>query len=516
MPGRSTLYRILGVCAVAASRIAFRSHILYDVDSVNFALALHRFDPAAHQPHPPGYFLYVCLGRLVNLAIPDANAALVAISVAASCGAAWMIHMLTEEWFGERPALIAMVLFVFSPLCWFHGIVALTYIVECFFSALAGYLCWKVYTGNKAFLVPASLTLAVAVGFRPSSGLFLAPLWLLSIWRMDWPRRWLALLVAGAGTLAWFLAMTAMAGGIGQYFGSLAHLWLTIPAQRTTLSSPALAVARLFTIGWVFVLCFGAAAAFLFHRSKLLSQSRDRRTFILVWIAPGFLFFTFVFFAFINSGYLLVLAPPVFAWLSAQIYAFMSAERRPVLRRAVLAAGLAVNCAIFIWAPLYCSYRSVRGFERNLRAVTRDFRERLDPAKTLIVGFDSHFLGYRHAGYYLPAFVTVQYPEVSYNDGKRVFLMHAGDTQVVRSFSAGGFDRFVIFPLPAGGEFTAYDKKVQAKIGAGGVSDAVIGESRALVGPVSALPLLFPSTADTMPAGRPGGRSRTGGAAPQR
>jgi hypothetical protein len=37
--------------------------------------------------HPPGYFLYVCLGRL-NLLIPDANAALVAISVAASCGAA--------------------------------------------------------------------------------------------------------------------------------------------------------------------------------------------------------------------------------------------------------------------------------------------------------------------------------------------------------------------------------------------------------------------------------------------
>ena len=39
MPEPASLYRLLGVCAVAASRFAFRSHLLYDADSVNFALA---------------------------------------------------------------------------------------------------------------------------------------------------------------------------------------------------------------------------------------------------------------------------------------------------------------------------------------------------------------------------------------------------------------------------------------------------------------------------------------------
>jgi hypothetical protein len=517
MPGRSTLYRILGVVAVAASRILFRSHFLYDVDSVNFALAMRRFDPAVHQPHPPGYFLYVCLGRLVNLLIPDANAALVAISVAASCGAVWMIHLLTEEWFGERPALIALVLFLVSPLCWFHGIVALTYIVEAFFSALVGYLCWKVYTGNHAFLIPASVAFALAAGFRPSSALFLAPLWLLSVWRMDWRRRWLALLAAGAATLAWFLPMTAAAGGIGQYFASLSHLWLTVPGRRTTLSSPALAVARGFTIAWVFVLCFGAASAFLFQSThKLFSPSRDRRTFTWVWIAPGLLFFTFVFFNYINSGYVLLLSPPVFAWLSARIDAFLRAEGHPLLRRAALAAGVAVNCVVFVWAPFYCSYRSVRNFERSLTAVTGDFREHLDPANTMIMGFDSHFLGYRHAGYYLPEFVTVEYPELSYNDGRRVFWMYGGDTQAVRSFGTGGFDRFAIFPLPDGGEYSDYLKKVQAKLPAGVLNTVLIGKSKVLMGPVSALPPLFPATATPQrhnlvrPPARPAANPRGG------
>ena len=85
---RPDIYAIVAICAIALSRILFRSRLLYDIDSVNFALAISRFDPAAHQPHPPGYFLYVCLARLVNRFAGDPNTALVAISIGASCAAA--------------------------------------------------------------------------------------------------------------------------------------------------------------------------------------------------------------------------------------------------------------------------------------------------------------------------------------------------------------------------------------------------------------------------------------------
>src|SRR4051794_4358553 len=84
----------------AISRYLFRSHLLYDLDSVNFALGTVRFDPTVHQPHPPGYFLYVYLARVVNFAMSDPSAALVAISIAASCGAVVMIYLLALDWFG--------------------------------------------------------------------------------------------------------------------------------------------------------------------------------------------------------------------------------------------------------------------------------------------------------------------------------------------------------------------------------------------------------------------------------
>src|SRR5260370_19386166 len=161
MRDRSNLFVAVGVSAVAVTRILFRSHLLYDLDSVNFALGMRRFDPSVHQPHPPGYFLYVCLARLVNRILPDPNTALVALSIAASCGAALMIYLLTKEWFGRGPARMSIVLFLVSPLCWFHGIVALTYMIEGFFSAVIGYLCWRAYSGRAAYALPASTVFAV-------------------------------------------------------------------------------------------------------------------------------------------------------------------------------------------------------------------------------------------------------------------------------------------------------------------------------------------------------------------
>lgn len=485
-------YSVAGVLAVAATRILFRSRLLYDLDSVNFALALERFDPAAHQPHPPGYFLYVQFARLIQHALPDANTALVAVSILASCGAAWMIYQLAAQWFGRGAGRMAMLLFVVSPLCWFHGIVALVYIVEAFFSALVGYWCWRAWSGAAIWAVPASIALAVAAGFRPSTALLLAPLWVLMLSRLDGRRRWTAILSAGATGLAWFLPMTAQAGGWGTYFAALTHLWSGVAAQRTALQSSWLVVGRVLTIGWIFVLCFGSGAALLWRGGPYVSPRRDERVrFTCFWVAPGLLFFSFVFLNFVNSGYLLVLSPPVFAFLGARLHRFLKAAGGRGLRRAAAAGGIAVNCGWFAFAPLYCSYRSVQVLERELTAVARDFRAGLDPAKTLIVGFDSHFLGYRHAGYYLPDFVTAQYPEV----GRRVFAMHHRDTAVLWRLAVAPFDQFVLFPLPGGPHYAEYLDTVQRKFPSGVLRTVVIGGREVWAAPISELPILFPNTA---------------------
>jgi hypothetical protein len=486
----------LALCGIVATRVLFRSRALYDIDSVNFALALRRFDPMTHQPHPPGYFLYVCLGRLVNLFIPDANAALVAISVAASCGSAFLIYKLAREWYGEGPARVSLLLFCFSPLCWFHGVVALTYIVEMFFSAAIGLLCWRAYQGKASSAIISGAVLGIAAGFRPSSALLLGPLWLFSLTGVRARYRVFALCAAVGAGAAWFAPMVWASGGFGRYAEALVQLWTTIPGQRTALSSPYMAPARLLTIGWIAVLCFGAASPlFLSGAARAGAKDRqpasERRWFVTAWVAPGLLFFTFVFLNYVNSGYLLLLGPPAFVWLARRLYAFLAAPSKLLWRRAALGAGIALNCAVFFLAPLYCTYRGIREFERDLNERVSTIRRRFDPSVTIILGFDSHFLGYRHAGYYLPEYITVEYPEVQYRDGKRVFVMQGGSTRLARSFPSNGIKMFAEFPLPGGDDYSRLLGRVVSRLPQPPQVDLRVPYAS---GPVAALAALFPAT----------------------
>jgi hypothetical protein len=485
--------------AVAISRFVFRSHLLYDLDSVNFALAMGRFDPRVHQPHPPGYFLYICFARLLNTMFHDANLALVVLSIVASCGVVAMIYRIALDWFGARAALFAGILFLVSPLAWFHGTVALTYSVEAFFSALLGYLCWRVFCGRGGFILPTSVILGISAGVRPSSLLFLGPLFLFSL-RHATPKARLAGMTVLVLTLAtWFLPMIWASGGFGAYFSALASLWQSVPAKDTVFnSSPATSIARACTIAFIYLLSFGAASLVPLSALRVPDQSDRRKTmFTIVWMAPALCFFTFIFLKFVNSGYLLLLSAPACIWLGnwASEWYGRTVWRKP-LKLAVVALCAAVNVLIFLASPFYCSYRAVRRFETEFDGVRVALSQFASPDDTLIIGFDSHFLGYRQAGYYLPGFLTLEYPEVSLREGIRVFAMQGRETGLFAGLPLGSYTRFVLFPLPGGGDaYREYLQKVETHLPSQSLRTIRVGGYDFVTAPISALPLLFPQAA---------------------
>lgn len=486
--------------ATLLTRLPFRSHYLYDLDSVNFALALERFDPRVHQPHPPGYFLYVVLGKLANRLVQDPNAALQAISLLASCGVAALIYLLATAWSGRLAGRLAAGIFLFSPLAWFHGVVALTYMGEAFFSALAGYLCWHIDRGEKAHVVPAAVALGLAAGFRPSSLWMLGPLLLFSL-RQVAPRTALAGLGAfGASLMSWWLPMLAASGGLAGYLQAFWSLWRRVPARQTVFSaSPLLSLARLATILGITLLALGCATLFLAKAGSADSEAPPRAgRFTLVWIAPALLFFTFVYLRWVNSGYLLVLLPPACVWLGLRAARwYRECALRPILKGACLALGAAGNLLIFLFAPLYCSYGEMRRFEAELQKILTCVPEITSPAETALIGFDAHFLGYRHAGYYLPEYLTVQFPEIPNGSAKGVFLMHNRTTRVVTKIPAGSRQRFLLFPLPASAqEYREYMKLVQARFPTGRLKTVRHRGIDFTMGQVADLSLLFPATAE--------------------
>ena len=114
------------------SRWPYRARMLYNWDAVQFALALREFDIAKHQPHPPGYLLYVGLGRLLNIPLADPNLAYVSLAMLFSAATTVTVYWLARALYDRATAASAAALLAVSPLFWFYGSVGLTYAGEAF------------------------------------------------------------------------------------------------------------------------------------------------------------------------------------------------------------------------------------------------------------------------------------------------------------------------------------------------------------------------------------------------
>lgn len=508
MTSRAKLELCLLAGAVAISRFAFRSRALYDLDSVNFALAIGRFDPRVHQPHPPGYFLYVCLGRLVTFLVHDANLALVLVSILASVASVVLVYKLALDWFSPRAATFAGLLFLFSPLEWFHGTVALTYSIEAAASALMGLLCWRIVQGDARFILPTAIVLGVTAGIRPSSLLFLGPLFLFSLRGAPMRKILFGILALGLTLAAWFVPMIQASGGLDAYFGALRSLWLMVPSKGTVFnSSPVTSVARALTIVFIYFLCFGLAVlAPLGAAFSPAPSDRRKKIFTAVWVTPALCFFTFIFLKLVNSGYLLLVAAPACVWLGAWTADWFdhAAWPRP-LKWTLLAASVLADILIFLAFPAYCSFRSVRHFEAELQADETAVPQLGPPENLLIVSFDNHALGFRHAGYYLPGYLTIEYPEARLTEGTRIFAMQGRDTFLLSGLPATSCSRFVLFPLPAGNpDYEKYLEKVEKLIPAKDLTSVRLGGRNFVTAPIADLTFLFPKSALDLPQPVPG------------
>src|SRR5215208_1164609 len=86
------LWPALAMAAVfVAAHIRFLPQSLEDIDSINFALGLRHFDPALHQPHPPGYPLYIGLGHVSMTALSWLVPSLPGLRVEAVALAVWSL-----------------------------------------------------------------------------------------------------------------------------------------------------------------------------------------------------------------------------------------------------------------------------------------------------------------------------------------------------------------------------------------------------------------------------------------
>src|SRR5258708_21957533 len=143
-----------------------------------FCVALPNYDIPLHQPHPPGFPLYVGLGRLREYAGLGDFHALQAINVLAAMFLFPLVYLLARAFGYElRMAICGAALFVFLPNVWFLGGTAFSDIPSLALLLGAVVLLLRGRKDRRAYFL-GSLMLALPLSFRPQNPLIAPYPWL--------------------------------------------------------------------------------------------------------------------------------------------------------------------------------------------------------------------------------------------------------------------------------------------------------------------------------------------------
>jgi len=398
-----------------ATRLPFRSQILFNWDSVNFALGILDFDVVKHRPHPPGYILYIGLTRGVTWLTGDPAISLVWLSIGAGMVWVCLIYLLGRCLGGPADAFSSALLLLTSPMVWFYNEIASTYTLEGFFSTAIAYACYQVLSGSTRWAYLNAGLLGLAGGFRQTTLIFMLPLTLYAMTRLPW-RHWLG---AGALTvsicLGWGLTLLAQSGGLEAYLAALRQLM----AMATAPSPLVDLVAPLFYGAHLTLLLLPGYWLGLYPASSRGAHPTWERWFVLLWIGPGLMFIAWQHVG--QSGYLLFVLPAIFIYTPGLLRGAL--ERLQTLRPGSNTRSQATIEQKMILTTLTLALLASAAFVvvgHQLIQIQDDFwqpalrlSDRYAPSQTVVLTKLARGRGFRHASYYLPdypvyAFVTAQ------------------------------------------------------------------------------------------------------------
>jgi len=227
--------RALGL-AVALAVVFLAFHLPYfpqsleDLDSVNFALGVRAYDVGQHQPHPPGYPIYIVIAKGLRVFTGSELSALSLLSMLAGAIGVVAIAALARQVIGAEPAVWTALLAMTSPLYWFTAARPLSDMSG--LAAVVGIQVLTLASTSARQLYIAAFCAALASGLRSQVAWLTLPLMLFVVVARPFQGRVreaksLALHLGGVvlaftvGILVWFIPLVMITGGPRAYWALL-------------------------------------------------------------------------------------------------------------------------------------------------------------------------------------------------------------------------------------------------------------------------------------------------------
>ena len=217
--------------------VAWLPSTLADIDEINFALGVRDFDVARHQPHPPGYPVFMAGGKAVaaglaavGVTAPEVRA-LALISAVAGALLIPLLFLLYRQLSDDpRIAAWAAVVSGLSPLIAFNALRPLSDLAGlATVVAAQGLIAASMLTGDSGArsrrLMLGALVAGVAIGIRSQSFFLTVPIFAVAValpgTGVHLRHRALAVVALGIGVLAWAVPLLVASGGPQAYLEAL-------------------------------------------------------------------------------------------------------------------------------------------------------------------------------------------------------------------------------------------------------------------------------------------------------
>ncbi len=414
---------ILGlVIGTIFSRVPFQAKDFASLDAINYTLALSHFDMSLHQPHPPGYILYILLGRAFNLAFQDPRLALLWLSTVTSGLAVLAVYLLGMEMFGRRTGVLAACFLAVLPYFWYFGEISAPYTIDLLFAALLGWLCYRALKldGEKPVYICA-LALGLAGAFRPQTMIFFFPLFLYSVHHRQFKiiisSSVLVLITFGLFFIPSVLASGGFKSFINQMFGILPiissanNLVRSSRLERFQYNAYVILRDTFVAVGelvWPFI-ALGVLALWKLDKSS----RKERIIFLGLMVLPIWVIYFLIWAG--NPGTFLVTLPPFILLAAFGLDWLIGRPHWKTVAWIGLALLIIAQIAIFAFLPekpLGEAYRRLTNNQTVVRQVDY-FKDKLAFIREFpIEGTIVYASEFRHLQYYLPEYSVFTKPKL--------------------------------------------------------------------------------------------------------
>jgi 4-amino-4-deoxy-L-arabinose transferase-like glycosyltransferase len=209
------LYEYGGALIVLLVRIVTAPRTPWENDEFLFAEAVRKWDPSLYHPHPPGFPLFVLLGKAFAIVISDPWRALVVLNIVLAPIGFIALTRALRHWTGDgQIAAASSLIYFLSAAMLVHGPLALSDAAAITFVCLALAAIAAPDDSHERSAILAGVWTSAAIGTRPPLLIAVAPLLVIALIRMRTMRQRIACVVTfGFVSLMWFLPLLDVTGG---------------------------------------------------------------------------------------------------------------------------------------------------------------------------------------------------------------------------------------------------------------------------------------------------------------